>query len=141
MILRLIVAGIGLVCFSAFNQPRPHGGHQAALERGKKVYEKICIACHQPDGGGVPRMNPPLIQTKYVLGDRKALIQIVLKGLQGGQLEVNGEYYENPMPPHADLLTDQEIADVLTFVRNSFGNKASAVSESEVRAERRRLSR
>lgn len=135
------VAGVGLVLFSSFSQPRPHGALAAAMERGKKVFEKTCIACHQADGGGVPRMNPPLIQTKYVLGDRRELINIVLKGLKGGQLEVNGDYYENPMPPHAEILNDQEIADVLTFVRNSFGNKASAVSVAEVRGERKKLNR
>jgi len=85
------------------------------------------------DGGGAPRMNPPLIKTKFVLGDKKKLIGIVMNGLQG--VEVEGEDYSNVMAPH-NFLTDQQIADVLTFVRNSFGNKASAVTVAEVKTQR-----
>lgn len=92
------------------------------------------MPCHQADGGGVPNMNPPLINTKYVTGDKKRLIGIVLKGLTGG-VEVDGYDYNNPMAPH-NYLKDQEIADVLTYVRNSFGNKATAVTAAEVKAVR-----
>ncbi|MFX7824815.1 c-type cytochrome, partial [Acinetobacter baumannii] len=53
---------------------------KASVQRGKKVYTQYCLACHQSDGGGVPRMNPPLQKTEYVLGDKKRLINIVLKG-------------------------------------------------------------
>jgi mono/diheme cytochrome c family protein len=100
--------------------------------RGQKVYETVCSVCHQPDGGGVPGMNPPLIKTDWVLGDKARLIGIVLKGLQE-KIEINGDSYDNIMPAN-DYLTDQEIADVLTFVRNNFGNKASAVKAAEVKA-------
>lgn len=106
----------------------------ASKQRGKKVYDLYCLACHQADGGGVPRMNPPLTKTSYVLGDKKALINIVLKGLDE-PIEINGETYTNVMAPH-DFLKDQEIADVLTYVRNSFGNKASLVSAAEVKVVR-----
>jgi|KBSMisStandDraft_5_1062788.scaffolds.fasta_scaffold00027_39 mono/diheme cytochrome c family protein len=102
------------------------------MERGKIVYEKECLPCHQVGGNGVQRMNPPLIKTKYVLGDKKSLIAVVVKGLDK-PIEIDGETYENIMPAHPNL-TDQEIADVLTYVRNSFGNKASAVSASEVKS-------
>lgn len=109
----------------------------AVLTRGKEVYELNCLACHQADGGGVPRLNPPLIKTTYVLGAKPSLIEIVLKGSQG-KVEIEGETFHNPMPamPH---LTDQQIADVLTYVRNSFGNKASAVSATEVKTVRAKL--
>ena len=116
-------------------------GLKAAIARGKKVYEGTgtCLACHQPDGSGVPNMNPPLVKTKWVLGDKKALTKIVLKGLQGGEIEIDGDKFHNPMPPMESTLTDQEIADVLTFVRNSFGNKASMVTVAEVKAMRAKL--
>lgn len=136
---RLIpLGGLLWVLSGFFVQPKPEAPLAASVERGKKVYRQICIACHQEDGGGVPRMNPPLTQTTYVLGDKKKLIYIVLNGLKGGEAEVHGEYYENPMPPMADILSDQQIADVLTFVRNSFGNKVSAVKAAEVSALRKR---
>ncbi|OIQ95173.1 alcohol dehydrogenase cytochrome c subunit precursor [mine drainage metagenome] len=86
------------------------------------------------DGGGVPHMNPPLTQTSYILGDKAKIIDIVLHGLTIRE-PIDDEYYSNNMAPHTDL-TDQEIADVLTYVRNSFGNKASAVSVAEVKAVR-----
>src|SRR5689334_4446514 len=104
---------------------------KASAERGKKVYENTCLACHQVNGGGVPGMNPPLKKTKYILGDKKTLIDIVLKGLDK-EIEVNGETYSNTMPSFA-MLSDKEIADVLTYVRNSFGNKASQVKEADVK--------
>ena len=113
------------------------GGVAASIARGKVLYQNICMSCHQQDGSGVPRMNPPLIKTKFVLGDKPTLIRILLKGLND-DVEIEGEYYSNPMPAQAQL-KDEEIADVLTFVRNSFGNKASAVKPAEVKAERAKL--
>jgi mono/diheme cytochrome c family protein len=109
-------------------------GKTSTAARGKALYVQYCLVCHQADGGGTPNMFPPLVKTKYVLGDKKQLIKIVLNGLQG-DIDVNGETYHNVMPPQATL-TDQEIADILTFVRSSFTNKASAVKPAEVKAQR-----
>lgn len=102
-----------------------------SMLRGKIVYDAYCSSCHQSDGGGVPRMNPPLINTKYVLGDSKQLITIILNGLNT-PIEIDGEEYENPMASHS-YLTDVQIADVLTFIRNSFGNKASVIQPKEIK--------
>jgi len=124
-----------LVVLSSF-QTKPLPGIKASIERGEKVYNKTCLTCHQADGMGVQRMNPPLIKTKWVMGDKKALAKIVLNGLKGGEIEIDGDDFHNPMPPQASQLTDQQIADALTFVRNSFGNKASAVTVSDVKAAR-----
>lgn len=107
------------------------GGTSAAqIAKGKALYRQYCISCHQENGSGVPRMNPPLIKTEYVLGDKARLIGVLLKGLNE-EVEINGEYYSNPMPSQA-ALKDQEIADILSYVRNSFGNKASTISAAEV---------
>jgi mono/diheme cytochrome c family protein len=103
----------------------------ATLAAGKSVYVQNCLTCHQADGGGVDGLNPPLIKTNYVLGDKTRLVKVVLNGLQGEDIE--GEPYNNVMPSF-DILTDQQIADVLTYVRNSFGNKASALKAPEVKA-------
>lgn len=124
---------------TAFAIQQPAAGLKAAIARGKTVYENTCLACHQPDGSGVPNMNPPLVKTKWVLGDKKALAKIVLKGLQGGEIDIDGDKFHNPMPPLESVLSDQEIADVLTYVRNSFGNKASLVTVAEVKALRAKL--
>ena len=126
---------LSVFLMSQTNQPaqnKPGGGLQASIARGEIVYKSTCLACHMADAGGVPNMNPPLIKTKWVLGDKKTLVQVVLKGMTG-QVEVNGDSYQNVMAPHADL-TDQQIADVLTYIRNNFGNKASAVTAAQVKA-------
>ena len=105
-----------------------------SMLRGKNVYTQFCLPCHQADGGGVQGLNPPLIKTEYVLGDRTRLINIILKGFNES-VEIDGEVYSNPMPPLSSL-TDQQVADVLTYVRNNFQNKASAVTEAQVKAVR-----
>jgi len=107
---------------------------EMAMAAGKLVYEQNCLVCHQVDGGGVPHLNPPLTQTDYVLGEKARIIGVVLNGLDVHE-PIDDEVYSNVMPAH-DFLTDQQIADVLTFVRSSFGNKATAVSVGEVAAER-----
>lgn len=107
---------------------------QSLLSRGKAVYNQYCMSCHQADGGGVPNLNPPLIKTSYVLGDKTRLINIVLKGMSIGVV-IDDEEYTNPMPP-LSFLSDQQIADVLTYVRSNFQNKASAITTAEVKAVR-----
>ena len=101
---------------------------------GEIVYKKYCISCHQADGGGVPNMSPPLLQTSFILGEKETLIKIVLNGLKN--VDIDDQTYNNPMPALGSVLKDQQIADVLTYVRNSFGNKASPVTASEVKAVR-----
>jgi mono/diheme cytochrome c family protein len=112
--------------------PAQGGVPKAIMDRGKQVYLEQCLACHQADANGVQGMNPPLVKTKQILGDKTALVKIVLNGMTG-DLEVNGDTYHNVMAPHPDL-TDQQISDVLTYVRNSFGNKAKAITPAEVKA-------
>lgn len=122
-----------IIILSIFLQPLP----KESMERGKKVYDQYCMPCHMSDGSGVPRLNPPLIKTTYVIGDKKRFIEIVLKGFDE-QVEIEGEYYTNVMAPH-EFLTDEQVADVVTYVRNSFGNKASIATPAEVKAVRSTL--
>lgn len=97
---------------------------------GKAVYQQYCVTCHQSTGSGVPNLNPPLKQTEFVLGDKETLVGIVLNGSSEG-LEINGQVYSNNMPPF-NYLKDEEIADVLSYIRNNFGNEADPVTVSEV---------
>ena len=101
------------------------------IENGKKVYQRNCLTCHQVNGGGVPKMNPPLINAAFVKGDKKKLIQWVLLG-SVVKVPIDGKYYSNNMPPQATL-QDQDIADVLTYIRNSFKNKASPITVTDVK--------
>ena len=115
--------------------PKPLGKPSTAIAKspGQVVYEQNCLTCHQANGSGVPNLNPPLRGTDWVLGDKTRLINVVLKGLQGQ--EVEGDAYDNAMPAH-DFLTDTQIADVLTYIRSSFGNKADAITADEVKVTR-----
>ncbi len=111
---------------------------KAIMERGQNVYLINCLACHQVDGGGVPHLNAPLDGATAVKANDKAkLIRIVLKGMTD-RVEIDGESYSNNMAPHPEL-TDQQISDVLTYVRNSWTNKASAVTQAEVKAVRAKI--
>jgi mono/diheme cytochrome c family protein len=101
---------------------------------GKAVFTQYCMACHQADGTGVPGMHPPLTPGSWVDKDPKELIAIMMKGLSG-KIEVNGESYKNFMPSHAQL-TDDEIANVLSYIRISFGNALEPVTPDMVKAVR-----
>lgn len=97
---------------------------------GEKYYNQYCLACHMQDGMGVPEMNPPLAKTSWVTGDKERLISVVLNGLSG-DVEIDGDIYSNAMGSFA-ILSDNEIALILSYIRQSFGNNADAITEQEV---------
>jgi nitrite reductase (NO-forming) len=109
----------------------------ARVSRGEAVFRGTCSTCHQLDGRGIPGVFPPLASSDYLMADKPRSIRVVLAGLSG-PVEVNGTKFDGVMPPLANL-TDHEIADVLSFVRNSFGNKGEAVSDPEVASARAAL--
>ena len=102
----------------------------AVHERGSVVYSRTCIACHGPEGKGVPGAFPPLDGSSWAVGNASIPARILLAGLQG-PIEVSGQKFNSVMPAHTDL-KDAEIADVLTYVRQSWSNDATPVSESFV---------
>ena len=113
---------------------------QQQMDAGKEVYMKaaagggMCFTCHQPNGEGLAGQFPPLAGSDWVLGDKERLIKISMYGLMG-EIEVNGVKYNNVMAPPGippGSLTDDQIANVLTYIRNDWGNSASAVSAKEV---------
>lgn len=104
---------------------------------GREIYGRdgYCGTCHQPDGGGLSAAGfPPLAGTRWVNGSEERLIKLTLNGLMG-PMEVLGEEYPGqvPMTPFKGMLDDEEVAAVLTYVRNSFGNEASVISAEKVR--------
>jgi mono/diheme cytochrome c family protein len=110
--------------------------HKKLFVQGSEIYarEGHCITCHQGNGKGLPGSGfPPLAGTKWTIGDSDRLIKLTLKGLMG-PIEVLGQKYPGqvPMTPFEHMLNDQEIASVLTYVRNSFGNKAAPVETKDV---------
>jgi nitrite reductase (NO-forming) len=103
------------------------------VEKGKQVYMGLCFACHQPDGKGLPMAFPPLAGSDYMLADRDRAIRIVLKGLTG-PVVVNGQTINSAMPPQEAVLTDAQIADVMTYVFNAWGNQGDAFTAAQVKA-------
>ena len=110
----------------------------ASVARGKMIYLQRCMVCHQADGGGVPKLNAPLDGSTSVNGANIAkLVKNIVKGFND-RVEIDGEFYENAMPAAADL-TDAQIADVLTFIRTSWSNKAAPVTLMQVKQIRSKL--
>ncbi|MDR3404304.1 MAG: copper-containing nitrite reductase [Chthoniobacter sp.] len=99
------------------------------MEKGKRVFLQTCFACHQPTGLGLPGVFPPLAKSDYLMADKSRSIMGVIKG-NSGPMKVNGLDYNGVMPPV--MLNDEQIANVLTYVRNSFGNEGEAVTVEEV---------
>jgi len=104
------------------------------VERGKRVFSQACAMCHQAEGQGMEGVFPPVAGSEIVTGDAKRVVAIVLHGLNG-PVKVKGKDYNGVMPPQS-LLSDEQVADVATYIRNSWGNKASAVSSTDVTAVR-----
>ncbi len=106
---------------------------------GHAIYSRDahCTTCHQPDGKGLDPTYPPLHDSIYVHGDPERLIKITLYGLMG-PMELHGKKFDGkvPMTPFGGLLNDKEVADVLTYVRNTYGNKATAITPEQVKAVR-----
>ena len=100
------------------------------MERGKRTYFSSCFACHGQDGQGIPAVFPPIAKSDYLVADKDRAIRVVLKGLTG-PVTVNGVTYNSAMPPQD--LNDEQVADVLTFIMNSFGNSAGAVEPADVK--------
>ena len=108
---------------------------KASVVRGKDVYTAQCITCHMEQGEGLEGVYPPVAKSDYLMADKKRSIEQVLYGLTG-EIKVNGIAYDGVMTGYD--LTDQEVSDVLNYIRNSFGNKGAAVVPEEVKASRKK---
>ena len=107
---------------------------EATLKRGAAVYARTCIACHQPTGKGLPPVFPSIAGTPIVVGNPELPIKFILQGLMG-PITIEGVTYNSMMPPVLGV-SDQDIADVLTYVRQSFGNRGTIVTPAQVKAVR-----
>lgn len=99
------------------------------LALGKRLYDTNCLACHQGNGEGIPAAFPPLAKSDYLMADKKRSIKVMLEGLSG-EITVNGVKYNGVMPKV--VMSDDEIANVLTYIRNSWGNSGDAVTLNEI---------
>ncbi len=104
---------------------------------GGQIFAARCVACHQASGSGLPGVFPPLAGSEWVNGDPKTVARIALLGVTGS-ITVEGKSYSGAMPPFGAMLSDAEIAAVLSHVRSSFGNHAPALTPELVKTERDR---
>lgn len=110
----------------------------ARIAAGGRLYKTYCVGCHQAEGQGIQGTFPPLAKSDYLMTDKSRAIAAVLNGLTG-PVEVNGQRYNGVMPPMGHL-KDDEIADILSYVRQSWGNEGEAVSAADVAAQRGKAS-
>jgi mono/diheme cytochrome c family protein len=106
-------------------------------DRGAAVYRQICASCHQPTGKGIPGVYPPLAGSELLQGDPTIPIRIVLHGFQG-RIERQGKVYNGVMASWGNVLSDADIAAVLTYARSAWGNSAPPVTEEQVREVRQK---
>lgn len=107
----------------------------ASIKRGQNIYIGYCISCHSDQGQGVEGVFPPLAKSDYLMADSKRAAQQILYGARG-EMIVNGKTYNMEMTGFA--LSDEEVSDVLNYIRNSWGNKGPAVIPAEVKATRKK---
>ena len=103
------------------------------IAAGKKLYGSTCFACHQANGEGIPNAFPPLAKSDYLNADPKRAVDVVMHGLRG-EITVNGKKINSVMP--SQILSDEEIADVLTYVYSSWGNNNTVITPAMVKAQR-----
>ncbi len=109
-------------------------GFSQVAAKGKVIYDKVCIACHQAAGQGIPGAFPPLAKSDYLNKDVNRAIRDVVKGLTG-PITVNGKKFNGAMP--AQALSDQQLADAFTYVYSSWGNSKKVVTPAMVKAQRK----
>ncbi len=103
---------------------------QDQIQAGQALYSGTCSVCHQANGAGLQGVFPPLAKSDYLVADPKRAIGIVLNGMTG-KLTVNGSEYNSVMPP-MNQLNDDEVANILSYVLNSFGNSAGRITTEDV---------
>ena len=124
---------------SQLEEYQPKSGAAAAAAQGKRVYETVCGVCHGTDGMGKPGQAPALAGSEWVnTKGTDRLIRIPLSGLNG-PMQVNGKDWNMAMAPMGAALSDADLAAVLTYIRNSWGNKAGAVTADNVKSVRASL--
>ena len=121
--------------FKEIGDLQPKGEEQVMMAKGLAVFNRVCASCHQNDGNGSTSQNaPPLAGSEWVLEkDPSRIIRIVLHGLSGPITVKGKEWGAGQMLAWKDVLTDEDIAMVLTYVRNSWGNKGPAVKTDQVK--------
>jgi nitrite reductase (NO-forming) len=134
MVRALAVCCLAALVLSSFQEKTSYN-LQASMARGEQLYSTYCLSCHLDQGQGIEGVYPPLAKSDYLMADKTRSIRQVLYGVSG-EIKVNGKTYNLEMTGFD--LTDEETADVLNYIRNSWGNKGAVVTPAEVKAARTR---
>lgn len=129
----LITLSLTLTGFLSFSQKQKFD-LKASIDRGKEIYIVQCMSCHMDEGQGIEDVYPPLAKADYLMADKTRSIDNIIHGMSG-EIVVNGKPYNTEMT--AFDLTDEEVSDVLNYIRNSWGNKGEPVTPEEVSAARK----
>jgi mono/diheme cytochrome c family protein len=129
----LLTFSLSVISFFSFSQKQKFD-LQASIDRGKEIYIAQCMSCHMENGEGIEDVYPPLAKSDYLMADKKRSIDNVIHGVTG-TITVNGKTYNTDMIPFD--LSDQDVSDVLNYIRNSWGNEGEAVTPEEVAASRK----
>ncbi len=121
----IICVAFPIVLLSSFYQ---EFDLKASMDRGKSIYEMQCITCHMPEGEGLAGVYPPIAKSDY-LSDKNRLVKVILFGVRG-PMKVNGVEYNGEMIGIS--LDDEQVSDVLNYVRNSWGNKGAAILPKDI---------
>lgn len=124
-VITIVIIVLMTITTQSFYQQTPN---QASYENGKTVYTTYCLSCHMEDGNGLEGVFPSLVKTGN-LGDKNRMVKIILQGMRG-KITVKGTAYDAEMA--AIAISDKEVADVINYIRNSWGNKAPYIKVADV---------
>lgn len=125
----------GLLTLLPSFQKKPAFDLKSSITRGREVYVTYCLSCHMDQGEGIEGVYPPLAKSDYLMADKNRAVLQVLYGITG-EMTVNGKVYNGQMTG-VDI-KDEEVSDVINYIRNSFGNKGGAVTPAQVAALRKK---
>jgi len=119
-----------IILFFSFGYNALYDDGSESIERGKKLYLLDCSSCHMQNGQGIPTLYPPLAQSDYFEKGLKAKVDVILNGAKG-EMVVNGVTYNSPM--EGVKYTDEQLADILNYIGNNWGNKADIITPKEIK--------
>lgn len=131
------ISGLVLTAWTSLSsfQKQPPFDLKASMARGRETYITYCLSCHLDQGEGIEGIYPPLAKSDYLMADKNRAARQILYGVSG-EMTVNGKTYTGEMT--GVELTDQEVSDVMNYIRNSFGNKGGAMTPQQVAALRKK---
>lgn len=130
MVLRLLLISGFFAATVALGKKKPGIDLNKSILAGKEIYSINCQSCHQENGEGLEGIYPPLAKSDFLIADKISSIKIVLNGASG-PMKVNGIIYEGEMPGYP--LSDQEVIDLMNYIRNSFGNYSETITLEDVK--------